>query len=88
MVHSEYGIGRKEALIPEIHSRFLVYRRAKISPRFARRYQNIAERFTEFLVTKIWLKQGSRLDAGAIELYRKFRLRGLHPPKTKGMIEV
>lgn len=85
MVRGEHGIGRRDALISEIFKRFLDHADARLSPRSVRRYQNVVERFTEFLTSRPRTKRGSHLDPGVIEQFRQERLQSPRPPKTKSM---
>ncbi len=85
LVRGEYGLDHKDTPVETLLTRFRDYAKANIAPKSARRYQDVVDRFNEFLRTRRSMRLCSHVTTGVIEDFRQYRLAGSRPPKTKSM---
>jgi hypothetical protein len=85
LVHGEYGLGRKDASIGDVLDRFEKYAVTNMARVSASRYQNVLDRFKEFLSTRKSIRLASHLTPGVIEDFRQHRMSSDSPPRGKSM---
>jgi integrase len=85
LVRGEFGLDQHDCLIEDLFERFSTYAGSNMAGSSGRRYQNVVDRFREFLQTEPRIKLCSHLDLGVIERFRQLRLATPDPPKTKSM---
>jgi integrase len=85
LVRGEFGLDQQDSLIVDVLERFVAYARTNMAASSAKRYQNVIDRFQEFLKTQPRIRLCSHLDLGVVERFRQYRLSQSEPPKTKSM---
>ncbi|MFH1373260.1 MAG: tyrosine-type recombinase/integrase [bacterium] len=85
LVRGEYGLDRNDSLISDVFVQFASFAKMNMACASSQRYQNVIDRFQEFLVTEPRIRLCSQVNLGVIERYRQSRLAGTQPPMTKSM---